>query len=358
MTLTNARDAAGERQPAMLRLSGVTRRFGSTIAVDTADLEVSSGEFVALLGPSGCGKTTTLRLIAGFEQPDAGQIELAGEVISGPTVALPPERRRTGLMFQEYALFPHMSVGKNIGYGVGRGENRAERVAEALALVGLEGFESRMPGELSGGQQQRVALARALATQPLVMLLDEPFSNLDPERRQQIRADLRAILKRAGVTVVMVTHDQEEALSLADRVAVMLEGRIAQVDTPGRLYHAPATRAVAQFIGDAQFVRGTADGLMAKTPLGDVWLLSPAEGEVDVMIRPEMIELHDPEARPELPQGVITALTFYGHDQRATIELPGGGAIDARWISREWHRFGERVALQLHSPAQAFTDPA
>ena len=335
-------------------MAGVTRRFGSTIAVDTVDLEVRAGEFVALLGPSGCGKTTTLRLIAGFEHPDAGSIELDGATIASPGMGLPPERRRTGLMFQEYALFPHMSVGKNIGYGIGRGENRSDRVAEALALVGLEGFEARMPSELSGGQQQRVALARALATQPLVMLLDEPFSNLDPERRQQIRADLREILRRAGVTVVMVTHDQEEALSLADRVAVMLDGRIVQVDAPNRLYHAPATRTVAEFIGDAKFVPGIADGLKAKTSLGDVWLLSPAEGAVEVMIRPEMIELFDPEARPDLPEGVITTLTYYGHDQLATIRLSGSETINARWICREWRRIGERVALKLHSPAQAF----
>jgi iron(III) transport system ATP-binding protein len=338
----------------LLRLTGLSKQFGSTIAVDDANLEVRAGEFVTLLGPSGCGKTTALRLIAGFEHPDRGEIELAGELIAGPSVALPPEKRRIGMMFQEYALFPHMSVGKNIAYGVKRGEDRESRVAEALSLVGLDGYERRMPGELSGGQQQRVALARALATRPLVMLLDEPFSNLDPERRQQIRTDLKQILRRAGVTVVMVTHDQEEALSLADRVAVMLAGRIMQVETPAQLYNAPETKEVASFIGDAQFVRGVADGERAHTPLGPVWLYTPAEGDVDVLVRPEMIELLDSASPDGFALGRIADLTFYGHDQVATISLDSGESIQARWISREWHRIGDRVSVRLHSPAKAF----
>jgi iron(III) transport system ATP-binding protein len=340
----------------LLRLSGISRRFGATLAVDSVDLEVRAGEFVALLGPSGCGKTTSLRMIAGFEHPDAGEIELAGEVIASGGVALPPERRRIGMMFQEYALFPHMSVGKNVAYGVGRGEDKAARVAEALTLVGLEGFENRMPAALSGGQQQRVALARALATRPLVMLLDEPFSNLDPERRQQIRSDVRAILRKAGVTVLLVTHDQEEALSLADRVAVMLEHRIVQVDTPQRLYNVPATRAVASFIGAAQFVRGVAEGSQAQTPLGPVWLYKPMTGAVDVLARPELIELLDAESSKGFATGRIADLIFYGHDQLATVALDSGELIQARWISREWWRIGDRVSVRLHSPATAFPD--
>ncbi len=343
-----------KRAAAQLRLSGLSRRFGSTVAVDEATLDVEAGSFVALLGPSGCGKTTTLRLIAGFERPDAGEIELGGELISGRGIVVPPERRRIGLMFQEYALFPHLSVGRNVSYGIGRGEDKATKVREALGLVGLEGFEDRMPGELSGGQQQRVALARALATNPLVMLLDEPFSNLDPERRQQIRTDLRDILQRAGVTVVLVTHDQEEALSLADQVAVMFEGRIVQVDTPERLYNSPATRAVASFIGEAQFLRGVADGSLARTPLGNVALYVPASGEVDVLIRPELIELFEPAQRPDLPFGTIVDRTYYGHDQRATIALDSGETVVARWISREWRHPGHRVAVTIHGPAMAY----
>lgn len=343
-----------EDAPEIVRLTGVSKRFGRVTAVEGVDLSAGAGEFVALLGPSGCGKTTTLRLIAGFEQPNSGSIAIDGHVVAGEGIAVPPERRRIGMMFQEYALFPHMSVGKNVAYGIPRGADRARQVAEALDLVDLSGYQDRMPGELSGGQQQRVALARALATRPLVMLLDEPFSNLDPERRTQIRSDAREILRRAGVTVVLVTHDQEEALSLADRVAVMLEGRVEQVAVPEEIYHYPATRAVARFMGEAQFLPGVASLTHVTTALGEAPVHNLLPGEVDVLVRPEMIEIFDPAPERDALTGTIVERHYFGHDQLATIELIDGTQVRARWISREWRRVGDRVGLKLHGPVRVF----
>ena len=236
-----------------IRCNNVTKRFGSVLAVNQVDLTVAPGEFLSLLGPSGCGKTTMLRLIAGFEVPDTGTIEIGDLCVVGPKRWIQPERRRVGMVFQDYALFPHMTVAENVAYGVRKWPNQRERVGKALRLVGLDSLRERMPHELSGGQQQRVALARALAPEPDVILMDEPFSNLDVALRARIRAETREILARAGATVIFVTHDQEEALSLADRVAVMWGGQIAQVGEPEELYRNPNSREVAQFVGGANF---------------------------------------------------------------------------------------------------------
>ena len=340
----------------MLRLSGLLKQFRQTVAVDHCDLTVQPGEFVALLGPSGCGKTTMLRLIAGFEQPDAGTIELDGQTIVSSSSFVPPERRRIGMVFQEYALFPHMSVGKNVGYGVPRGADRDRRIDEALALVDLEGYRDRMPHQLSGGQQQRVALARALAIKPVLMLLDEPFSNLDPERRVQIRTDVRDILKRAGITAMLVTHDQEEALSIADRVAVMMQGRIVQYAEPEALYHHPVNRTVASFIGDAQWLHGEAIDGRVKTILGEAPVDPSLSGPVQVLIRPEMIEL-GPAGEGQWPEGRIVSRTFFGHDQLVTIELSDGSHLHARVSSLARHAPGDRVSLAIGLQMQAAAYP-
>ena len=259
-----------------LRLEGVSKRFATSsapiVAADEVTLEVGKGELIALLGPSGCGKTTTLRLIAGFERVDSGLVEIDGRVVASKGVHLPPQLRRVGMVFQEYALFPHVNVLANIQFGLRRlpEEARAARTREVMELAGLSGLEERMPHQLSGGQQQRVALARALAPHPALILLDEPFSNLDAGLRARVREEVREILRAANTTAIFVTHDQEEALSLVDRVAVMLDGRVEQVAPPHELYANPASRAVAEFIGEANFLPGVGQGETIECELGVV----------------------------------------------------------------------------------------
>ncbi|GIV60798.1 MAG: iron(III) ABC transporter ATP-binding protein [Rhodothermaceae bacterium] len=312
--------------PPVLSIRGLTKRFDPAAppVVDAVDLDVAEGEIVALLGPSGCGKTTTLRLVAGFERADAGTITVAGRLFSeGPRRLVPPERRGLGIVFQDYALFPHLTVLENVRFGLQalpRAE-RTERAREALRLVGLAGYEDRHPHTLSGGQQQRVAIARSLAPAPRLLLLDEPFSNLDALLRQTTREEIRAVLKRAGMTAVLVTHDQEEALSFADRVAVMRQGRIEQVGTPEQVYYEPRTLFVAQFLGRTNLLLAEAHGTEARTPLGRVALSRPAHGHVLVALRPEHLTLDVPE--PGLPAGEVVAREFKGHDITFRVRLEG-----------------------------------
>ncbi|MBW3571848.1 MAG: ABC transporter ATP-binding protein, partial [Gemmatimonadetes bacterium] len=246
---------------ASLQLNRLTRRFGETLAVDSVSLEVAAGEFLTLLGPSGCGKTTTLRMIAGFEQPTSGRVVVGDRDVTG----LPPQRRDVGMVFQNYALFPHLDVWENVAFGLkSRGDRRdgvAPQVKRALELVEMGGYGRRKVQELSGGQQQRVALARALAPEPPLLLLDEPLSNLDAALRERTRDELRALLKRLGMTAVFVTHDQEEAFALSDRVAVLNLGRLQQLGTPQELYGAPANAFVAAFLGRANFFAATVDSV-------------------------------------------------------------------------------------------------
>lgn len=278
---------------AVVELAGVTKRFGAggPVAVDDLSLTVLADEILCLLGPSGCGKTTLLRLIAGFERPDAGTVTVAGRVVASEHSWVQPERRRIGFVFQDFALFPHLSVLDNVAFGLSK-LPRAERLrvaADVLDLVGLTVFTARFPHQLSGGQQQRVALARALATEPHLLLLDEPFSNLDAALRGATRDEVRAILKRTGTTAIMVTHDQQEALSFADRVAVMRDGRLEQVGAPVDVYVEPRTAFVAGFLGPTNLLRGTARGLVADTALGEVPLASEAHGRVVLSLRPESL---------------------------------------------------------------------
>ena len=293
----------------VIAFQSVMKRFGATVAVNDVSFTVGAGETVSLLGPSGCGKTTTLRLIAGFEHPDAGAIEIAGQSMTGKR----PYERNVGLLFQHYALFPHMTVAENVAYGLKhRGWPKAEipeRVAEMLRLVQLKGFEARRPGQLSGGQQQRVALARVLATRPQLVLLDEPLSALDAKLREELRLELKQILTAVGSTTIVVTHDQDEAMSLADRIIVMNAGRIEQQGTPDEIYAQPKTPFVAAFIGRTNWFHGRlADGTgdafsRLVTAAGtELRVRSPdaASGERwSVCVRPERLMVTGPDARAE-----------------------------------------------------------
>jgi iron(III) transport system ATP-binding protein len=342
--------------PAALVCRGLDKRFGDTVAVDGVDLEVPRGSLTALLGPSGCGKTSVLRMVAGLSTPDAGRIEIDGRVVTGPGVAVPPERRNVGMVFQDYALFPHLTVARNVAYGLTdlRRTERRARVAEALELVGLGDLGHRLPTALSGGQQQRVALARALAPRPDLVLLDEPFSNLDAALRTTVREDVRTILRAADQTAVFVTHDQEEALSLADRVAVMRDGRIHQVADPQTLYTRPATRFVAEFVGEADLLEGRRAGrYLVDTPIGRLATAQALDdGAATVVIRPESLRLRpDPDG-----PGEVVAISYFGHDQLVQVEVAGAHLLRARRGPRLDLERGDRVRLEVDGPVIAFTD--
>jgi iron(III) transport system ATP-binding protein len=319
----------------------VSKRFGQVRAVEQAELCVYHGEVVALVGPSGCGKTSLLRLIAGFDHPDEGEVCLEEAVVAGPGRFTPPERRRVGMVFQDYALFPHLTVGENVGFGIRRRE-RAGRVAELLELVGLTDCRHRYPHELSGGQQQRVALARALAPRPAVVLLDEPWSNIDPLLRASMRGELAAIVRAAHVTVLLVTHDREEAFSLADRVAVMRDGRIVQAGSPEDLYLRPMDRWTAEFVGPGNFVPGRVDGSFVETRLGRFSLFGSHNGnQVDVLIRPEQLSL-----RPDpLGPAMVVSREFRGHDVFHRLQLADGSTLVSQRPSTEDVPLGARVAV-------------
>ncbi len=309
-----------------VRCSGLTKYFGAgdVKAIEGLDLEVSQGEILALLGASGCGKTTTLRLIAGFETPTAGEIEVGGQIVAAPGLSLPPEQRRVGMVFQNYALFPHLSVARNIAYGLSR-TGRARRVTEVLALVGLADYSERMPHQLSGGQQQRVAIARALAPQPAVLLLDEPFSNLDTGRRAQMREEVRDILKRSATTAIFVTHSQQEALFMGDRVALINGGRLAQVGTPEQVFHDPATRFVAEFMGETDFLAGevTAEGILTELGLLPQPAAQPPGTPVEVAFRADDVAL---AADPHGSARIVTRL-FRGAVNVYRVRLASGQLV-------------------------------
>ncbi|HUP15426.1 MAG TPA: ABC transporter ATP-binding protein [Acidimicrobiia bacterium] len=333
-----------------IEATGLSKTFGEVAALAGFDIAVEEGQTLTLLGPSGCGKTTALRVIAGFERPDAGMVSVGGLPVAGPGLHVPPERRRVGMVFQDYALFPHMSVAANVSYGlVKRARDRKDlkRVAEVLELVGLSGTEKRLPHELSGGQQQRVALARALAPRPAVILLDEPFSNLDASLRQRVRRELKEILAEARATALFVTHDQEEALSLSDLVAVMREGRVVQVATPPDLYRVPVDPWVAGFLGDADFVPATAGQGQVETAVGT--FATEHNGKVLVMFRPERV-LVTPHPEGE---AVVASREYFGHDQLVTIVLADGSRIRSRLGPAPDLKPGERVAVKIEE-ATAF----
>jgi len=316
-------------------------------AVREISFAAREGEILCLLGPSGCGKTTVLRAIAGFEPVRSGQLFLSGQLVSSPDVMTPTENRRVGMVFQEYALFPHLRVQDNIAFGLrhlARSE-RSARVQEMLRLTGLEGFERRYPHELSGGQQQRVALSRALAQNPVVLLLDEPFSNLDPDMAGRMRQELHDLLRRTKTTTVLVTHDHDEAFAMADRIAVLNQGRLEQFDTPEMMYHMPATPFVADFVGQADFIPGTVSQGRVHTELGEFPdTIECTDGtNVVVMIRPDDIHLVPTEGA----RSRVLSRQFHGSENLYTVSLPSGQIVHSSQGSTSVYQAGTTVELRV-----------
>jgi iron(III) transport system ATP-binding protein len=329
---------------AAILLEDVSKSFGATRAVREVSLEIERGEVMAVLGPSGCGKTTLLRLIAGFEAPDGGSVRVGEETVAGPGTLVPPEKRRVGMVFQDFALFPHLTVEANIAFGLSRRprQEREDLTRRTLELVGLQHKTGRHPHELSGGERQRVALARALAPEPEVVLLDEPFSSLDATLRADLRREVELILRDAEATALLVTHDQEEALSLADRLAVMREGRIVQVGAPEEVYGRPASRWAAQFVGEVNVLAGVARDGGVETELGRFDLRAPATGTVHVAVRPEQLELtarHDGNAE-------VVSREFRGHDVLYRLRHEGGRTVLVQLPSLELYEVGARVFVR------------
>ena len=339
----------------VLSLRGLAHRYGASATFADLDLELASGTICCLLGPSGCGKTTVLRCIGGFEHVAAGEIRLDGELVGSPAIHWPAEQRRIGMVFQDYALFPHLSVERNVGFGIAGRARARERTRELLETVGLASAARRYPHELSGGQQQRVALARALAPQPRLLLLDEPFSNLDVDLREQLAAEVRTILKASGTTAVFVTHDQNEAFAMADEIAVMNRGRIQQRAGAYELYHRPNSRFVADFIGQGVFLDGLVqDSKHLRIELGEVRTEAPIRyadtgapcppgAQVQVLLRPDDV-LHD-DASPV--RAKVMHKAFRGAEILYTLQLDSGARALAMVPSHHNHALHEPIGVRL-----------
>ena len=341
-----------------VRVEGLAKSFNGTTALREATFDAERGSMVALLGPSGCGKTTTLRLVAGFETPDAGTVTIAGQTVAGPGQFVPPERRRVGMVFQDYALFPHLTVRRNVAFGVPQGPDRDRAVQQALELVGMTAQAERMPDQLSGGQQQRVALARALAPEPDVVLLDEPFSNLDANLRQHVRGQIRQILRDAEATAVFVTHDQDEAFSIADTLCVMLDHRIEQTGRPEDVYLYPASLGVARFMGVANILPGECRDGYVRCELGvlPVGNPDPPKGLAIVCVRPETVRLH-PESDSSV-EAVVTSVEFHGSSKAVDLRLRSGRSVRCAMGVHIPAEPGETVTVGVNSFVAAFPPPS
>ena len=332
----------------VLELKGISCAYEpNRPAVEEITFTVHQGEILCLLGPSGCGKTTILRAIAGFERVTAGSIALSGQLVSSQHTMVPTEQRHIGMVFQEYALFPHLRVDKNIAFGLSHLSRTQQNaiVDDLLTLTGLRGLEHRYPHELSGGQQQRVALARALALRPVLLLLDEPFSNLDPDMASRMRQDLHALLRQTKTTAILVTHDHDEAFSMADRVAVLNRGRLEQFDTPEAIYHLPTTPFVADFVGQADFMPGVVTNHLVTTEIGDFPNTRhlAAETNVVVMIRPDDIHIIPTKGA----DAHILARQFKGSENVYTIQLPSGQIVHSSESSLSIYQIGTAIALRV-----------
>ena len=332
----------------MVETTGLSKSFGAVHAVNRVSLTLAPGEILSVLGPSGCGKTTLLRLIAGFEPADEGEVRIQGRSVSEPRHHEPPERRRVGMVFQEYALFPHLTVAENVEFGLKglASGDRRRRLAELFELVSLQGLDGRYPHELSGGQQQRVALARTLAPRPVVVLLDEPFSNLDATMRTDLRREMEAALRGSGVATVFVTHDREEAFAMADRIAVMREGRIDQVDSPDALFHSPATPFVARIAGTCDFLPGEIRDGRARTELGEVQWTANGHRLPDTTAVTLLVHVDDFQALPD-PEGSSSVVSreFRGDGVILSVRLPSGATLRCREHHSSTLAAGSRVTL-------------
>src|SRR5690606_35435980 len=332
----------------VLELNNLACGYAGHKVVEDLSIHLRAGDIGCLLGPSGCGKTTTLSSIAGFESVSAGEVRLDGQVISNPTRSVPPEQRRIGMVFQDYALFPHLTVAQNVAFGINKHSNRQRIVAELLELVNHGKLGQRYPHELSGGQQQRVALARALAPEPRLLLLDEPFSNLDGELRRRLSGEVRDILKARGISAMLVTHDQSEAFAVCDQVGVLREGHLQQWDTPYKLYHEPATPFVASFIGQGYFIRGqllTPDTVQTELGVirGNRAYQLRTGSAVDVLLRPDDIVGRDDSALT----ATITGKVFLGASTLYRLELPTGSVLEAIFPSHDDHPLGEVLGIEV-----------
>lgn len=340
--------------PASLAIetSEITKRFGSSVAVDDASVEVPHGSITALVGPSGSGKTTLLRIVAGFETPDAGTVRIGGQTVVSDRVWLEPEERRIGMVFQDGALFPHLNIARNVGFG-----NPAPgRVEECLDLVGLRHRSDAYPHELSGGERQRVALARALATEPEVVLMDEPFGSLDAALRVTLREQVASILRDAGATALLVTHDQQEALSLADQVVLLRNGRVEQAGPPEQVYAHPATAWAAQFLGAADVVTGTARDGVVDCELGRFEVDAGLRGEVAVVVRPEVVRMSVGDTA-DGARAVVIARSYFGHEQLVALELTSGQRVRSRIGGTTPCRLGDEVRLHVEGPVGVLPSP-
>lgn len=365
MTLLADTHSQSDKDFTALKIRGVSKAFSNVSALKEVSLELNQGEMLAVLGPSGCGKTTLLRSIAGFESPEEGQIIINGKTVfdSEKRINIRPEKRHIGYVPQEGVLFPHITAAENIGFGLAKGSQRQKRIDEMLELVGMKGLGERMPHELSGGQQQRIALARALAPSPSLVLLDEPFSALDAGLRAEIREDVRTSLREVGATAIIVTHDQEEALSMADIVAVMREGRAVQVADPVTLYRYPADIYVAEFVGEATLLHGEVCNGHVKSFFGEIPVAGacPDCQKAVVMVRPEQFKIDkigvDIPTETSCVSGRVTKFIFYGHDALIHLKLDepyGGHGIQVRVSGTRRFKEGEHVALQIDGEVMAY----
>ena len=357
-TIGHAPEEIAADAAAAVRVCGLTKMYGTTVGARDVSFEAPRGEIVALLGPSGGGKTTTLRLIAGFETPNAGTVEIGGEVVAGPGRFTPPERRRVGMVFQDYALFPHLTVRQNVGFGLSRSARRERAVDDVLEWLGLAAVAQRMPHQLSGGQQQRVALARAMAPNPGVVLLDEPFSNLDSQLRVRVRNEMRNVFHEAHATAIFVTHDQAEAMALADSVGVMLGNTLVQLGAPQDVYYYPASLEVAEFLGETNVLDGEHRNGRVDCALGNLRVRGnlPANGAVRVSVRPESIRLR-PDAGPTV-EATVAGVEFRGVYKVARVQLDAGPQVSAVMGLHIEATPGERCPVGVNSFVAAFGPPA